>query len=1038
MSTFRKDEVARVLEVRKLLRSTSFPSITNLRNAILRGNIINAPFSIKDIDNYQYIYKHEVSELKGKMRWQRSLNYRETPVQVDLLLEIKRRPLSIYGDILFIGPYPFLLSVTKPIDLVQVVDLDDSRNRETVVSAMNSQCRTVLDRHYSVYRYFIDREKAADLGIGSSLTLPCGVLVDRSDPGTHQGQIERYNQTYKARLRCLVSSIPFKIRLKSMRRRAANWVCRNLNEIPNSNKILGITPRELVTGVRTDFSHISRVYFGVFAMIYNNKSSNTVHVVRSFRAVCVGVDDNIKRSPIWFNLDNKRECICTNFTSLPMGDDIVKEISGLSQEPPFEVDDYDSNLIVDDSLVEEDILAEIDDNLPNSQEQDLLSDRESINDSSTDESLEEDTPPDVEDFQDILQTGVEEDVQYEEPLILDPSNQVEDPSAQVEDMDVQLGTVPEDSREVQSEPVPPLENEYQRQYRESNPESDHQYGTRSSRSHFIEERSLRKKVKKEMAEYGYHVSYNKGLKTRPEATELSADKEIEKLARLNLGVGVHEYTLGEAQRKGIMNTFMFMKDKYDASGNFSEYKGRLVGDGRSQDRNYLKEVYGSTSSPTALPGSVMLVVGLVAQRKMTVETADVASAFIRNQLDDETYIRLSPAMTSKWIKYKPEDVQYVSTKGDLVLKLSKSLYGCVQSPLLWYRNVDGFLKKEGFKRSSKDHCVYTKYDDGELTIVVTYVDDFMIASDSPSRCKYYGDLVESQYTEVTRHRGSSLDYIGMNMDINHDIGRVELSMIGFVEEVLALMPRTRSATSPAGEGLFHISGGPLLSPQKSKLFYSVVYMLLYLAKRARPDILLPVQFLTCRVTKSTEEDFIKLQRVTNYMHCSRDLKLRFNFGECVDLICYVDASHAVHDDYKSHTGVVLSINGRSMVHTRSTKQSTNGMSSTESELIAVSDALPQIIFVKEFLEEILNCNVPSVLMQDNTSTMKLIEAGKPLSERTRHINIRFFYIHQYVMDGILKIEYCPTKSMRADGFTKPLQGKDFIEFRDYILGYVKD
>ena len=42
-------------------------------------------------------------------------------------------------------------------------------------------------------------------------------------------------------------------------------------------------------------------------------------------------------------------------------------------------------------------------------------------------------------------------------------------------------------------------------------------------------------------------------------------------------------------------------------------------------------------------------------------------------------------------------------------------------------------------------------------------------------------------------------------------------------------------------------------------------------------------------------------------------------------------------------------------------------------------------------------------------------------------------------DGRLKIEYCPTKSMRADGFTKkPLQGKEFIEFRDYILGYVKD
>jgi len=46
------------------------------------------------------------------------------------------------------------------------------------------------------------------------------------------------------------------------------------------------------------------------------------------------------------------------------------------------------------------------------------------------------------------------------------------------------------------------------------------------------------------------------------------------------------------------------------------------------------------------------------------------------------------------------------------------------------------------------------------------------------------------------------------MNINHELGRVELSMVGFVEEILALMPKTRSATSPAGDHLFHISGGP--------------------------------------------------------------------------------------------------------------------------------------------------------------------------------------------------------------------------------------
>ena len=471
LSTLRKDEVERIQEIRKLLKSTSFPSITNLRNAIIRGNIINVPFSIKDIDNYLYVYKHEISELRGKMQWQRSSNYRETPVQIDLLSEIKRRPLSIYGDILFIGPYPFLLCVTKPIDLLQVVDLDNSRSREEVLAGMDSQCRTLLGKHYIIYRYFIDREKAADLGIGASLTLPCGVLVDRSDPGTHQGQIERYNQTYKARVRCLVCSIPFKIKLRSMRRRAIYWVCRNINEIPNNNKILGITPRELMTGMRTDYNQISRVFFGMFAMIYNNKSSNTVHIVRSYRAICVGIDDNIKRSPIWFNLDTKHECICSNFTSLPMGDDIVEEINNLSHEPPLELNNYDDNIIVEDDMVEADILEEIDENVPNSQELEVISDRESINDSSTDDSSDELSDEEYFDTQDRSHEEV-------------PS---EEQSQLLEEVDVQLGTVLEDEESTDQQVVlPPPVSEYRREtYREQNPETDHQYQTRSRRAHHI-------------------------------------------------------------------------------------------------------------------------------------------------------------------------------------------------------------------------------------------------------------------------------------------------------------------------------------------------------------------------------------------------------------------------------------------------------------------------------------------------------------------------------------------------------------------------
>jgi hypothetical protein len=72
--------------------------------------------------------------------------------------------------------------------------------------------------------------------------------------------------------------------------------------------------------------------------------------------------------------------------------------------------------------------------------------------------------------------------------------------------------------------------------------------------------------------------------------------------------------------------------------------------------------------------------------------------------------------------------------------------------------------------------------------------------------------------------------------------------------------------------------------------------------------------------------------------------------------------------------------------------------------------------------------------QDNQSAMLLEQNGKQSStKRTRHINIRYFFITDCVRDGKLHVEYCPTEEMLADLFTKPLQGSAFRKFRDAVL-----
>ena len=78
----------------------------------------------------------------------------------------------------------------------------------------------------------------------------------------------------------------------------------------------------------------------------------------------------------------------------------------------------------------------------------------------------------------------------------------------------------------------------------------------------------------------------------------------------------------------------------------------------------------------------------------------------------------------------------------------------------------------------------------------------------------------------------------------------------------------------------------------------------------------------------------------------------------------------------------------------------------------------------------------NVLFQDNTSAIKLEKNGRnSCTGNSRHVHIRYFFVKGRVDKGELSIECCPTHSMLADYFTKPLQGALFRKLRAVIMGW---
>ncbi len=99
----------------------------------------------------------------------------------------------------------------------------------------------------------------------------------------------------------------------------------------------------------------------------------------------------------------------------------------------------------------------------------------------------------------------------------------------------------------------------------------------------------------------------------------------------------------------------------------------------------------------------------------------------------------------------------------------------------------------------------------------------------------------------------------------------------------------------------------------------------------------------------------------------------------------------------------------------------------------MSDALPQVLWTRNFMQTQGYKVGEAVVNQDNKSTIILAEKGQSTSSRTRHISIRYFFIKDRIDSKEVSMQYCGTEDMIADSLTKPLQGSLFMKHRRAIL-----
>ena len=345
--------------------------------------------------------------------------------------------------------------------------------------------------------------------------------------------------------------------------------------------------------------------------------------------------------------------------------------------------------------------------------------------------------------------------------------------------------------------------------------------------------------------------------------------------------------------------------------------------------------------------------------------------------------RVNPEYTKHVINQRGKKVLYV--------RVIRSIYGCIEAALLWFELYKETLENEGFILNPYEMCIANKVIDGHQCTVAWYVDDNKVSHRDPNVVTSILNMIESKFGKLTVTRGKVHDYLGMKMVLKDKF--FEISMKKQIEEAIEIFGEETSGyvTSPCARHLLESrENAEKLDEVRKEIFHTVTAKLLYIEKRARPDIETAVSYLTTRVDKSDMDDWKKLRRVIQFLKQTADDVRIIGCHNLDSLYTWVDAAYGVWLNMRSQTGGCMSM-GRGMINCKSSKQKLNTKSSTESEIVALSDYVPYNLWFRNFMMEQGYEIQKNVIFQDNQSAMKMeINGRHSCTGNSRHIDIRYF------------------------------------------------
>ena len=219
-----------------------------------------------------------------------------------------------------------------------------------------------------------------------------------------------------------------------------------------------------------------------------------------------------------------------------------------------------------------------------------------------------------------------------------------------------------------------------------------------------------------------------------------------------------------------------------------------------------------------------------------------------------------------------------------------------------------------------------------------------------------------------------------------------------------------------------------ITPEQQKIYRSGVGMLLYLVKHSRPDIANAVRELSKALDGTSPAAYKELMRVLKFVLDTRNMSLKIqpNKQDSLtewDIVAFSDSDYAGDSETRiSIAGFILYLMGVP-ISWKSKGQKGVTLSSSEAEFVALSEAAKEVKFVYQVLQSMgVKVRLPIVVRVDNIGAI-FIGSNVTVSQRSKHIDVRYHFVREFVHDGFIKIIFVRTRDNDADIFTKNLSGE---------------